>query len=80
MTKTYKAVLKSSLVMLVLFAAGGQRRGAGAGVHRPRAGSPNTVRAEGITEVVGGIELKCRLPEGPSALTSLPRSSISALS
>ena len=53
------SVLKSSLVMLVLFAV------AGSGVAQAqeciaRASSGNTVRAEGITEVVGGVELLCR--------------------
>ena len=63
MTKNYKAVLKSSLVMLVLFAV------AGSGVAQAqsceaRAGSSEIVRAEGITEVVGQIELQCRRPAG----------------
>ena len=63
MTKTYKAVLKSSLVMLVLFAV------AGSGVAQAqscqaRAESTEIVRAEGITEVVGNIELQCRRPSG----------------
>ena len=54
MTKTYKAVLKSSLVMLVLFAV------AGSGVAQAQVcqakATPSMVRAEGITEVVGDIE------------------------
>ena len=60
MTKNYKAVLKSSLIMLILFAV------AGSGVAqaqecfaRRASGSPNTVRAEGMTELLGGIELQC---------------------
>ena len=60
MTKNYKAVLKSSLVMLILFAV------AGSGVAqaqecfaRRTSGSANTVRAEGMTELLGGIELLC---------------------
>ena len=58
--KTYKALLKSSLVMLVLFAV------AGSGVAQAqeciaRAKSSNEVRASGITEVVGDIELRCRV-------------------
>ena len=62
MTKTYKAVLKSSLVMLVLFAV------AGSGVAQAqqciaRAETVEVVRAEGITEVVGNIELRCRRPD-----------------
>ena len=63
MTKNYKAVLKSSLVMLVLFAV------AGSGVAQAqsceaRAKSSEIVRAEGLTEVVGQIELQCRRPAG----------------
>ena len=54
--KNYKAVLKSSLVMLVLFAV------AGSGVAQAqscqaRAESTEIVRAEGITEMVGNIEV-----------------------
>ena len=61
MTKTYKAVLKSSLVMLVLFAV------AGSGVAQAqeciaRAQDVGVVRAEGITEQVADIELRCRRP------------------
>ena len=61
--KTYKAVLKSSLVMLVLFAV------AGSGVAQAqscqaRAKNTEMVRAEGITEMVGDIELQCRRPAG----------------
>ena len=60
--KNYKAVLKSSLVMLVLFAV------AGSGVAQAqqciaRAQKTGMVRAEGITEVVGDIELRCRRPD-----------------
>ena len=63
MTKNYKAVLKSSLVMLVLFAV------AGSGVAQAQEcfafqSEPNTVRAEGITETVGGIQLQCRSQVG----------------
>jgi hypothetical protein len=61
--KTHKSVLKSSLVMLVLFAV------AGSGVAQAqeciaRADDATTARAEGITEAVGGVELLCRTPEG----------------
>ena len=61
MTKNYKAVLKSSLVMLVLFAV------AGSGVAQAqeciaRAKDPGMVRAEGLTEVVADIEVRCRRP------------------
>ena len=59
MTKTYKAVLKSSLVMLVLFAV------AGSGVAQAQEcfafpSGANMVRAEGMTEAVGSIQLQCR--------------------
>ena len=62
MTKNYKAVLKSSLVMLVLFAV------AGSGVAQAQeciaqVKKSEMVRAEGITEVVGDIEVRCRRPE-----------------
>ena len=62
MTKNYKAVLKSSLVMLVLFAV------AGSGVAQAQEcfafqSGANTVRAEGITETVGSILLQCRAQE-----------------
>ena len=65
MTKTYKAVLKSSLIMLILFAV------AGSGVAQAQecfarrvSGSDNTVRAEGMTELLGGIELLCSWRNG----------------
>ena len=63
MTKNYKAVLKSSLVMLVLFAV------AGSGVAQAQEcfafqSDPETVRAEGKTELVGGIQLQCRSQVG----------------
>ena len=63
MTKTYRTVLKSSLVMLVLFAV------AGSGVAQAqecqaRAETTEIVRAEGITEVVGDIQLQCRRATG----------------
>ena len=62
MTKTYKAVLRSSLVMLVLFAV------AGSGVAQAQEciarGTSVMARAEGITEAVGGVELRCAEPMG----------------
>ena len=63
MTKTHKAVLKSSFVMLVLFAV------AGSGVAQAqeciaRAGSSVMARAEGITEAVGTVDLRCQEPVG----------------
>ena len=66
MTKNYKAVLKSSLVMLVLFAV------AGSGVAQAQVcqakATPNMVRAEGITEMVGDISLRCRVGDSFFAL------------
>jgi hypothetical protein len=63
MTKTYKAVLRSSLVMLSLLALAVVSSGvAQAQQCVARAISPGMVRAEGITEVVGNIELRCRRP------------------
>ena len=62
MTKTYKAVLKSSLIMLVLFAvAGSSVAQAQECFARRTSGSTNlnTVRAEGMTELLGGVELLC---------------------
>ena len=61
MKKVRKAVLRNSIVMLSLFAL----TVAGTGVAQAqeciaRADDPTTVRAEGITEMVGGIELRCR--------------------
>ena len=62
MTKTHKAVLKSSFVMLVLFAV------AGSGVAQAQEciarGSSVMVRAEGITEAIGTVELACQEPSG----------------
>ena len=63
MTKNYKAVLKSSLVMLVLFAV------AGSGVAQAQEcfafqSGANMVRAEGMTEAVGSIQLQCRAKTG----------------
>ena len=61
MKRVQKAVLRNSRVMLSLFAL----TVAGSGVAQAqeciaRAEMPTTVRAEGITEMVGGIELRCR--------------------
>ena len=64
MTKNYKAVLKSSLVMLVLFAVAGSSVAQAQECFARRAsGSANTVRAEGMTELLGGIELLVQLAE-----------------
>ena len=60
MTKTYREVLKSSLIMLILFAvAGSSVAQAQECFARRVSGSDNTVRAEGLTEPLGGIELLC---------------------
>ena len=62
MTKTHKAVLKSSFVMLVLFAV------AGSGVAQAQEciarATSVMARAEGITEAVGAVELACQEPSG----------------
>ena len=59
MKKTHKAVLRSSLVMLVLFAV------AGSGVAQAQVcdarSTSNAVRAEGITEVVADLRVRCRV-------------------
>ena len=65
MKEIQKPVRRSSLVMLSLFAAAV----AGSGVAQAqscqaRAKSTEMVRAEGITEMVGDIELQCRRPTG----------------
>ena len=62
MTKTYKAVLRSSLVMLSLLALAVVSSGVAQAqtcFARRAVGSPNAVRAEGMTELLGGIELLC---------------------
>ena len=73
MTKTYKAVLKSSLVMLVLFAV------AGSGVAQAQVcdarSTSNTVRAEGITEVVADLRVRCRV-EGVFGLDAADEANI----
>ena len=62
MTKTYKAVLKSSLVMLSLLAlavvSSGVAQAQDCHVRRVT-GDPSTVRAEGLTELLAGIDLLC---------------------
>ena len=60
MKKTHKAVLKSSLIMLILFAVAGSSVAQAQTCHARRvSGAPTTVRAEGMTELLGGIELQC---------------------
>ena len=66
MTKTYKAVLKSSLVMLVLFAVAGSGVAQAQHVSSHARISTEVVRAEGITEVVGNIELQVQKAVHPS--------------
>ena len=83
MTKTYKAVLRSSLVMLSLLALAVVSSGvAQAQQCVARAISPGMVRAEGITEVVASIELRVRATDGrqTSASTRFPRELTSLLS
>ena len=61
MTKTHKAVLSTLAVLCLLFMGSGVAQ---AQECIARAKSSNEVRASGITEVVGAIELRCRV--GPS--------------
>ena len=75
MKKIHKAVLKSSFVMLILFAVAGSSV-AQEQVCRARALGSNTVRAEGVTEAVEGVELSCKVvepdaffPEPPETFT-----------
>ena len=72
MTKTYKAVLKSSLVMLVLFAV------AGSGVAQAqscqaRATNAGVVRAEGLTEMVGRHRVAVQASQVVLPIRSLTR-------
>ena len=59
MTKTHKAVLSTLAVLCLLFMGSGVAQ---AQMCVARAISPGMVRAEGITEVVASIELKCGRP------------------
>ena len=62
MTKTHKAVLKSSLVMLSLLALAVVSSGVAQAQEcfaRRTSGSTTTVCAEGMTELLGGVELLC---------------------
>ena len=62
MTKNYKAVLKSSLIMLSLLALAVVSSGVAQAQQcfaRRASGSVNAVRAEGMTELLRGIELLC---------------------
>ena len=67
MKEIQKPVRRSSLVMLSLFAAAAGSSGvAQAQECIARAKNTGMVRAEGITEVVADIELRCRRPEADS--------------
>ena len=60
MTKIHKSVLRSSLIMLILFAVAGSSVAQAQTCHVRRvSGAPTAVRAEGMTELLGGIELQC---------------------
>ena len=59
MKKTHKAVLSTLAVLCLLFMGSGVAQ---AQLCVARAISPGMVRAEGITEVVASIELKCGQP------------------
>ena len=61
MKKTHKAVLSTLAVLCLLFMGSGVAQ---AQQCVARAISPGMVRAEGITEVVADIELKCGPPSG----------------
>ena len=69
MTKTHKAVLSTLAVLCLLFMGSGVAQ---AQQCIARAISPGTVRAEGITEVVANIELKCRPPEETFGFNEVP--------
>ena len=69
MTKTHKAVLSTLAVLCLLFMGSGVAQ---AQQCIARSDSPGTVRAEGITEVVANIELKCKLPEATFGFNQVP--------
>ena len=63
MAKIRKAVFRNGIVMLSLLAAIVLSSSvAQAQDCIARANMANTVRAEGMTEMVGGVELRCALP------------------
>ena len=64
MTKTYKAVLRGSLVMLSLLALAVVSSGVAQAQECIARGKSMMVRAEGITEEVGTIDLRCQEPDG----------------
>ena len=61
MTKTHKAVLSTLAVLCLLFMGSGVAQAQECFAFQS---DPNTVRAEGKTEAVGGIQLQCRAQEG----------------
>ena len=64
MKKTYKAVLRSSLVMLSLLALAVVSSGVAQAQECIARSKSVMARAEGITEDVGTIELRCAEPDG----------------
>ena len=61
MTKTHKAVLSTLAVLCLLFMGSGVAQAQECFAFQS---DPNTVRAEGKTEAVGGIQLQCRSQVG----------------
>ena len=61
MTKTHKAVLSTLTVLCLLFMGSGVAQAQECFAFQS---NPNTVRAEGKTEAVGGIQLQCRSQTG----------------
>ena len=57
MTKTHKAVLSPLAVLCLLFMGSGVAQAQECFAFQS---DPNTVRAEGMTEAVGSIQLQCR--------------------
>ena len=64
MKKIHKSVLRSSLVMLSLLALAVVSSGVAQAQECIARGKSAMVRAEGITEAVGTIELRCSEPTG----------------
>ena len=61
MTKTHKAVLSTLAVLCLLFMGSGVAQAQECFAFQD---GPNTVRAEGMTEAVGSIQLQCRAQVG----------------
>ena len=72
MTKTHKAVLSTLAVLCLLFMGSGVAQAQECFAFPIGA---NTVRAEGITEAVGSIQLQCRAKTG-FGLPSLPAKAV----